>query len=119
MSTASETIKRLRAELVRLAEENIRLERALKLAGPKHPSNPADRPVGGGPTSIGGPHQRKGSKPMSKPEDYQEEEEAKPFNVADHLDEPNVIEAHIGDLQVKIDRLQAILDEIAGLIVTE
>jgi len=56
MSTASETIKRLRAELMRLAEENIRLERALKLAGPKHPSNPADRPAGGGPTSIGGPH---------------------------------------------------------------
>ena len=31
MSTASETIKRLRAELVRLAETNIRLERALKV----------------------------------------------------------------------------------------
>jgi len=56
MSTASETIKRLRAELLRLAEENIKLERALKLAGPKHPSNPADRPAGGGPTSAGGPH---------------------------------------------------------------
>ena len=56
---------------------------------------------------------------MTEPEDYPQEEEAKPFNVADHLDEPNVIEAHIGDLQVKIDRLQAILDEIAGLIVTE
>ena len=55
---------------------------------------------------------------MSKPEDYQEEE-AEPFNVADHLDEPAVIEAHIGDLQVKIERLQAILDEIAGLIVKE
>jgi len=56
MSTASEIIKRLRAELLRLAEENIRLERALKLAGPKHPSNPADRPASGGPTSTGGPH---------------------------------------------------------------
>ena len=31
MSTASDTIKRLRAELVRLAEENIRLERTLKI----------------------------------------------------------------------------------------
>ena len=31
MSTASETIKRLRVELVRLAEENIKLERALKV----------------------------------------------------------------------------------------
>jgi len=31
MSTASETIKRLRAELVRLAQANIKLERALKV----------------------------------------------------------------------------------------
>ena len=31
MSTASETIKRLRAELVRLAEKTIKLERALKV----------------------------------------------------------------------------------------
>ena len=115
MSTASETIKRLRAELVRLAEENIRLERALKLAGPKHPSNPADRPAGGGPTSTGGPHPKRG-KPMTEPEDYQEDE-AKPFNVDDHLDEPEVIEAYIGDLQVKIERLQAPLDEITAIAI--
>ena len=56
MSTTSAVIRRLRAELLRLAEENIRLEHALKLAGPKHPSNPADRPASGGPTSTGGPH---------------------------------------------------------------
>ena len=52
---------------------------------------------------------------MSKPEDYQEEEEAKPFNVADHLDEPNVIEAHIGDLKAENERLQALLDEIVAI----
>jgi hypothetical protein len=58
----SDVIKRLRAELIRLAEANIRLERTVKillhregLAGPKHPLNPADRPAGGGPTSTGGP----------------------------------------------------------------
>jgi len=117
VSTTSETIKRLRAELVRLAEENIRLERALKLAGPKHPSNPADRPAGGGPTSTGGPHQRKGSKPMTEPEDYPQEEEAKPFNVADHLDEPAVIEAYIGDLQVKIEQLRERLADIIAIAI--
>ena len=42
MSTASETIKRLRAELIRLAEENIKLTRALIKRGdqtviPKYP----------------------------------------------------------------------------------
>jgi len=53
---------------------------------------------------------------MSKPEDYQEEE-AEPFNVADHLDEPQVIEAYIGDLQVKIERLQAAMDEITAIAI--
>ena len=52
---------------------------------------------------------------MSKPEDYQEKEEAKPFNVADHLDEPGVIEAYIGDLKVENERLQALLDEIVAI----
>ena len=56
---------------------------------------------------------------MSKPEDYQAEDEEEPFNVADHLDEPQVIEAYIGDLQVELQRLHALLDEIAGLIVKE
>jgi hypothetical protein len=52
---------------------------------------------------------------MSKPEDYQSEDKEEPFNVADHLDEPNVIEAHIGDLQVEIERLHAVLDQIDKL----
>jgi hypothetical protein len=52
---------------------------------------------------------------MSKPEDYQEEE-AKPFNVADHRDELNVIEAHIGDLEAKVERLQALLADIAAIV---
>ena len=51
---------------------------------------------------------------MSKPEDYQEEE-AKPFNVADHLDEPAVIEAYIGDLLVLNDRLRSVLDQIGAM----
>jgi len=52
---------------------------------------------------------------MSKPEDYQSEDEEEPFNVADHLDEPNVIEAYIGDLKVENERLQALLDEIVAI----
>jgi len=53
---------------------------------------------------------------MTEPEDYQEEE-AKPFNVEDHLEEPQVIEAYIGDLQVKIERLQAAMDEITAIAI--
>jgi len=55
---------------------------------------------------------------MSKPEDYQEED-AKPFNVDDHLDEPGVIEAYIGDLKLDIERLQARLAEIAAICARE
>jgi DNA-binding phage protein len=51
---------------------------------------------------------------MSKPEDYQEEA-AEPFNVADHLDEPQVIEAHIGNLLAEIDRLRALLADITAI----
>jgi len=54
---------------------------------------------------------------MSKPEDYQAEDEEEPFNVADHLDEPQVIEAYIGDLQVKIEQLQAAMDEITAIAI--
>jgi len=53
---------------------------------------------------------------MNKPEDYQEEAAA-PFNVADLLDEPQAIEAYIGDLQVKIERLQAAMDEITAIAI--
>jgi len=49
---------------------------------------------------------------MSKPEDYPQEDKAEPFNVADHLDEPQVIEAYIGDLRVEIERLHTMMDEI-------
>jgi len=55
---------------------------------------------------------------MSKPEDYPAEDEEEPFSVADHLDEPAVIEAYIGDLQVKIERLQAMMAEITAIAIT-
>ena len=51
---------------------------------------------------------------MSKPEDYQEEE-AEPFNVRANVDRPDIIEAHIGDLQAKIERLQALLADITAI----
>jgi len=56
---------------------------------------------------------------MSKPEDYQSEDEAEPFNVDDHLDEPGVIESYIGDLKLDIERLQARLAEIAAICARE
>jgi len=52
---------------------------------------------------------------MNKPEDYQEVKETEPFNVADHLDEPQVIEAHIGNLLAEIDRLRALLADITAI----
>jgi len=56
---------------------------------------------------------------MSEPEDYPQEDEAEPFNVEDHLEEPGVIESYIGDLKLDIERLQARLAEIAAICARE
>jgi hypothetical protein len=43
------------------------------------------------------------------------ENDRKPFDVRDCLDRPDVIEAYIGDLKVEIERLHAVLKEIAAI----
>ena len=53
---------------------------------------------------------------MDKPEDYQEDEREE-FNVRANLDRPDIIEAHIGDLQVKIEQLRERLADIIAIAI--
>ena len=45
--------------------------------------------------------------------DYKSEDKREAFNVKDAS--PEEIEAHIGDLQVEIERLQVLMDEIVAI----